>query len=64
MNARLKRHRFWYTCVWKLRASDAMPVTELVAYSSTDVSSNHSFWPEFGEYDELIRVERINSGPN
>lgn len=26
--------------------------------TSADVSGNYSPWPEFGKYDELIRVER------
>jgi hypothetical protein len=29
-----------------------------MAESSIDVSGNYSSWPEFGEYDELIRVDR------
>lgn len=29
-----------------------------ISSSVSDVSSNYSFLPEFGEYDDLIRVER------
>ena len=30
-----------------------------MAESSADVSNNYSSWPEFGEYEDFIRVERI-----
>ncbi len=34
------------------------PHTEEVADAHTDVTANYANWPEFGEYDDLIRVER------
>jgi len=46
----------------KMQRQHFNPHSKEVAYSSTDVSGNYSVWPEFGEYDELIRVERNTSG--
>jgi hypothetical protein len=42
----------------KIQKQHFKPRNMEVANSSVDVASNYSHWPEFGEYDDLIRIER------
>ena len=45
----------------KIQRQQFEPHEASMAESSADVTANYSHWPTFGEYDDLIRVERASS---